>query len=95
MKALVLEPFLASSAELITQRWGSAFSPKGWEFSAQGTALGTEAHPLISPKGWDKLIARLSQPFGLTTEPRPRAVPWAENSQPFGLKTGATSTPGT
>ena len=43
---------------------GAVFSPKGWEFSAQGTALGPSRGHLAwttSPKGWESL----SQPFGL------------------------------
>ena len=69
----------------------SFFSPKGWEFSAQGkersdAALGNRRVRASSPKGWDKRA--LSQPFGRLGLPRgfPRALPWAENSQPFGLK---------
>jgi len=44
-------------------RTAPAFSPKGWESSAQGTALGMRpTQPdKSSPKGWE----RLSQPFGL------------------------------
>jgi hypothetical protein len=64
------------------------FSPKGWESSAQGTALGErDRDPMSSsPEGWE----RLSQPSGLQhnscSARQPRAVPWAEDSQPFGLK---------
>jgi hypothetical protein len=63
------------------------FSPKGWEFSAQGNALGIMARTASSLKGWDSL----SQPFrlGKTADLEPRALPWAENSQPFGLKNGS------
>jgi len=40
----------------------TVFSPKGWESSAPGTALGQRPGSMrISPKDWE----RLSQPFGL------------------------------
>jgi hypothetical protein len=42
-----------------------------------------------SPKGWEMTTWALSQPFGLEFifARVPRALPWAEKSQPFGLKT--------
>ena len=39
------------------------FSPKGWDLSAQGNALGSGARKDSSPKGWESVA--VSQPFGL------------------------------
>ena len=64
-------------------RWSSSL--KGWESSARGNAPGQRTATAPSLKGWD---GPLSQPFRLEdrARPEPRALPWAEDSQPFGLK---------
>src|SRR5205823_3452757 len=72
------------------------FSPKGWEPSARGNAPGSRSHEIGSPKGCEtapRTAPAISQPFGLECSlgHRPRASPWAERSQPFGLKTMAVS----
>jgi hypothetical protein len=56
-------------ADSLRESVGAAFSPKGWESSAQGTVLGTgPRHRFLttSPKGWESL----SQPFGLESRNR-------------------------
>src|SRR5207248_8241207 len=73
------------------------FSPKGWEPSAQGGAKrspGYPSTPTVQPEGLRESATQppaFSQPFGLECSPArlPRAAPWAEGSQPFGLKTTA------
>jgi hypothetical protein len=84
---------------------GKAFTPKGWERSAQGNALG------FTPKGWERSAQGNALGSGKRPTPpnfhpegvgalsplrgeeidvigqRPRALPWAERSHPFGVKT--------
>jgi hypothetical protein len=71
------------------------FSPKGWEFSAQGNALGgRRSQPKSAqPEGLGQVA--LSQPFRLQTYQHrlPRAAPWAEDCHPFGVKTRLTDKP--
>lgn len=66
---------------------GFVFSPKDWEFLAQGNALGRRSHQTHQPEGLGQRA--VSQPFRLhdSRVPTPRALPWAENSHPFGVKT--------
>src|SRR5262249_40186321 len=63
------------------------FSPKGWEFSAQGNALGLQPDDFGSLKGCDRAVAALQAAWLFAGEPR--AFPWAEDSQPFRLKTAS------
>jgi hypothetical protein len=70
------------------------FSLKGWESSAQGNALGTRAEqPGHEPRASLALKGRdptASRPFRaknvVLAAAVPRALPWAEGSQPFRLK---------
>jgi hypothetical protein len=41
------------------------FSPKGWDYSAQGNALGIRPTDCGSLKGCDNDAISMSQPFGL------------------------------
>jgi DNA-directed DNA polymerase III PolC len=65
------------------------FTPKGWESLAQGNALGSVRQTECTLKGCD---TALSQAFSLDnkTDTEPRALPWAEDSHPFGVKTMPT-----
>ena len=53
---------LVNLAELLTllrlraeRASARVFSPKGWDLSAQGTALGSRANMHSSPKGWESV----------------------------------------
>ena len=65
------------------------FSPKGWDSSAQGNALGLRPSIISSLKGWEMLVAALQAAERFRSQPR--ALPWAEESQPFGLNTAGSA----
>src|SRR5205814_6698430 len=58
-----------AGAGLQPAKVGVVFSPKGWEPSAQGEALGTSAEGYSSPKGWEMAagcVAPSRSPSGCT-----------------------------
>ena len=67
----------------------TVFTPKGWEFSARGNALGSRQPTPPARRAGTEPVAALQA--AKSTRPIPRAAPWAEDSQPFGLKTGSLS----
>ena len=74
------------------------FSPKGWNKSAQGNALGTEDRTWRQAlKGRDNLLSqrRCYALSGLVNSIRPlipRALPWADLFEPFRLQTRPSTT---
>jgi len=54
------------------------YSPKGWDYSAQGNALGHRYPSFGSLKGCDLIVVVSTLQAEIFREFKPRALPWAE-----------------